>query len=244
MQVFVRVIETGSFSAVAKQRGVGQPAVSKQISALEAELGTELLHRNTRSIALTEAGREFYQSAQSILEDFEGATSRIGRGQTAPRGVVRVAVPPSFARLHMVSKLAAFFERYPDIAVEFGTSESPTSLIEDGFDLAIHSGDLPDSSLVARRFAQTITILVATPQYLARHGAPESPEDLSRFRAVVFVERGSVQPWSFGSGQDAKRVIPTGVFRTSDIEQMRMGVLEHLGIAQAPAWLFAAELRE
>jgi len=87
-------------------------------------------------------------------------------------------------------------------------------------------------------------ILVATPLYLTRHGAPESPDDLHRFRSVLFVERGSIQPWSFGSGQDAKRVIPTGIFRTSNIEQMRMGVLEHLGIAQAPAWLFAAELRE
>jgi DNA-binding transcriptional LysR family regulator len=121
------------------------------------------------------------------------------------------------------------------MAVELAASESPTTIIEDGFDLAIHSGDLPNSTLVARRFAQTMTILVATPQYLTRYGAPESPDDLNRFRSVVFVERGSVQPWSFGSGQDAKRVIPSGVFRTSDIEQMRMGVLEHLGIAQAPA---------
>jgi DNA-binding transcriptional LysR family regulator len=87
-------------------------------------------------------------------------------------------------------------------------------------------------------------ILVATPQYLTRHGAPESLEDLARFRSIVFVERGSVQPWRFGAGEDAKRVVPSGVFRTSDIEQMRIGVLEHLGIAQAPAWLFAAELRE
>ena len=132
----------------------------------------------------------------------------------------------------------------PDIAVEFGATESPTTLIEDGFDLAIHSGDLPDSTLVARRFAQTMIILVATPQYLTRHGAPESPADLHRFRSVVFVERGSVQPWNFGSGPDATCIVPRGVFRTSDIEQMRMGVLEHLGIAQAPAWLFAAELRE
>jgi DNA-binding transcriptional LysR family regulator len=85
---------------------------------------------------------------------------------------------------------------------------------------------------------------VATPQYLSGHGAPESPEDLHRFQAVIFVERGSVQPWSFGIGPDEKRVIPKGLFRTSDVEQMRMGVLEHLGIAQAPAWLFAAELRE
>lgn len=244
MQAFVRVIEKGSFSAVAKERGIGQPAVSKQISSLEEELGTELLHRTSRSIALTEAGRDFYESALRILDDFENATSRIGRGQTAPKGLIRVAVPPTFARLHMVSKLPAFFTAYPDIAIEMSTSESPATIIEDGFDFAIHSGDLPDSTLVARRLGQTMTVLVATPQYLARYGAPESPEDLSRFRSVVFVERGSIQQWSFGSGLDAKRVVPTGVFRTDDIEQMRMGVLEHLGIAQAPAWLFAAELRE
>ncbi|MFZ0589721.1 MAG: LysR family transcriptional regulator [Bryobacteraceae bacterium] len=244
MQAFVRVIEKGSFSAVAKERGVGQPAVSKQIAALEDELGTELVHRTFRSIALTEPGRDFYESALRILDDFENATSRIGRGQTAPKGLIRVAVPPTFARLHMVSKLPAFFAAYPDLAVETAVSESPTTMIEEGFDLAIHSGDLPDSTLVARGLGQTMTVLVATPQYLSRCGAPESPDDLNRFRSVVFVERGSIQPWSFGSGQDAKRVIPTGIFRTSDLEQMRMGVLEHIGIAQAPAWLFAAELRE
>ena len=244
MQTFVRIIEKGSFSAVARERGIGQPAVSKQISALEDELGTELLLRASRSIALTDAGRDFYESAVRILDDFESSTSRIGRGQTAPKGLIRVTVPPTFARLHMVSKLPAFFSAYPDIAVELGASESPTTMVEDGFDLAIHSGDLPDSNLLARRIAQTTIVLIATPQYLSRYGAPESPDDLNRFRSVVFIERGSVQPWRFGSGRDAKRAIPTGVFRTSDIEQMRMGVLEHLGIAQAPAWLFAAELRE
>jgi LysR family transcriptional regulator for bpeEF and oprC len=244
MQVFVRVVEKGSFSAVAKERGIGQPAVSKQISALENELGTELIHRTSRSIAMTESGRDFYESALRILDDFESATSQIGRGQTSPKGLIRVTVPPTFARLHMVSKLPAFFAAYPEMAVEMAASESPTTIIEDGFDLAIHSGDLPDSTLVARRFAQTMTVLVATPQYITRYGAPESPDDLHRFRAVVFVEQGSAQPWNFGIGPSAKRVIPKGVFRTSDVEQMRMGVLEHLGIAQAPAWLFAAELRE
>src|SRR5882762_1014923 len=212
MQIFVRLVEKGSFSAVAKERGIGQPAVSKQISALEEELGTELIHRTSRSISLTEAGRDFYESALRILDDFENATSRIGRGQTAPKGIIRVAVPPTFARLHMVSKLPAFFDAYPDMAVEMAASESPTTIIEDGFDLAIHSGDLPDSTLVARRFAQTMTILVTTPQYLTRHGAPESPDDLHRFQAVVFVERGAVQPWSFGSGQAVKRVTPQGSF--------------------------------
>ena len=98
MQMFVRLVEKGSFSAVAEERGVGQPAVSKQISALEEELGTELIHRTSRSIALTEPGRDFYESALHILDDFENATSRIGRGQTAPKGLIRVTVPPTFAR--------------------------------------------------------------------------------------------------------------------------------------------------
>src|SRR5271156_1914399 len=115
MQAFVRVVEKGSFSAVAKERGIGQPAVSKQISALEEELGTELIHRTSRSIALTEPGRDFYESALRILDDFESATSRIGRGQTAPKGLIRVTVPPTFARLHIVTKLPAFYDAYHDM---------------------------------------------------------------------------------------------------------------------------------
>src|SRR5258708_13327408 len=98
-------------------------------------------------------------------------------------------------------------------------SESAATIIEDGFDVAIHSGELPDSTLVARRFAQTMIILVATPQYLSRHGAPESPDDLKRFRSVVFVERGSVQPWPFGSGPNLTLVIPPELFPTTAIPQ-------------------------
>src|ERR1700735_1246392 len=124
MQAFVRVVEKGSFSAVAKERGIGQPAVSKQISALEEELGAELIHRTSRSIALTEPGRDFYESALHILDDFVNATLRIGRGHTAPKGLIRVTVAPTFARLHMVSKLAAFFAAYTDMAVERGASET------------------------------------------------------------------------------------------------------------------------
>jgi DNA-binding transcriptional LysR family regulator len=244
MEIFVRIVETGSFSAVAKERGIGQPSVSKQISALEAELRTELLHRKARSVAVTEAGREFYESAQRILEDFENTTSRIGRGQTAPRGLIRVAVATSFARLHMVTKLPAFFDRYPEIAVEFGVDDSLATLIENGFDLSIRSGDLPDSGLMARRFAQTLIILVATPQFVTRHGLPETLDKLRSLPAIPRIENGAVQPWEFGAGEEIQRMTPSGLFRTGDLEQLRMGVLEHLGVAQAPAWLFAAELRE
>src|SRR5258707_14206586 len=114
-------------------------------------------------MARTEAGRDFYESALHILGDFKSARSRIGRGQTAPKGLIRVTVPPTFARLHMLSKLPSFFAAYPDMALELAASESPNTLIQDGFDLAIHSGDLPDCRLVARRFGRAMHILLATP---------------------------------------------------------------------------------
>ena len=230
MKVFVRVVEKGSFSAVAKERGIGQPAVSKQIAALEDELGTELIHRNSRSIVTTNAGREFYESALRILDDFESATSRIGRGQTSPKGLIRLTVPPTFARLHMVSKLPAFFAAYPDIVIEMAASESPATIVEDGFDLAIHSGDLPDSALVARRFAQTMIILVATPQYLTRHGTPESPEDLGRFPSVVFVERGSAQPWCFGSGNTLSALCLPECFAPATLNNYGWALLSTWGL--------------
>jgi LysR family transcriptional regulator for bpeEF and oprC len=216
MEVFVRVVETGSFSAVARKHRIGQPAVSKLVFALETELGTELLHRNSRSVSPTEAGSEFYHSAQRILEDFESAASRIGRCQTAPNGLVRVAVPPSFARLHMVTKLAAFFEDYPEITVEFGTCESPASLIEDGFDLFIHSGDLPDSGLVARRFAQTLMVLVGTPRLVSSYGLPRSIDDLKSIPATPQIENGAVLPWEFGTGLDVRRFAPFGSLRCGE----------------------------
>src|SRR5258708_1823079 len=112
MQMFVRIIEKGSFSAVAKERGIGQPAVSKHIAALEDELGTELLPRASRSIALPEGGRDFNESAQRTPDDLKTSPSRIGRGQPTPKGCIGVTVPPPFPRLHMVSKLPAFFTAY------------------------------------------------------------------------------------------------------------------------------------
>src|SRR6202012_6164339 len=118
-------------------------------------------------------------------------------------------------RLHMVSKLPAFFAAYPDMAVEMAASESPATIIEDGFDLAIHSGDLADSSLIARRFAQTLTILVATPQFLARHSLPRSIDELRSFPAIPVVQNSAMQTWEFSTAQ---RSAPAGARLVSDLE--------------------------
>jgi LysR family transcriptional regulator for bpeEF and oprC len=130
----------------------------------------------------------------------------------------------------MVSKLPAFFAAYPDMAVELAESESPTTIIEDGFDLAIHSGDLRGSTLVARRFAQTMIILVATPQYLARHGAPESPDDLNRFRGVVFVERVRYSRGALAPGKTQSVLSPQESFEPARLNRCAWVSLDIRGL--------------
>lgn len=142
LPTFIRVTKKGSFSAVAKERGIGRPAVSKQISALEDELGAELTHRTSRSIVVIDAGRDLYESALRIVDDFENATSGIGRGQNAPKTLIRATVPPHVCRCQSCQ---LFLLPNPDMAVEMRASESSTTIIEDG--LAIHSGDPPNSTL-------------------------------------------------------------------------------------------------
>jgi len=153
MRMFVRVVESGSFSAVARETGVGQPSVSKQIAQLEAHLGAQLMRRTSRSMSLTEAGQTFYESAVRLVDDLEAAESLIGRGQTAPSGLVRATIAPVFARLYVVPRLPEFFARYPDISVELLVSERTVNLIEEGVDLAVHNGELLDSSLIVRRIS-------------------------------------------------------------------------------------------
>ena len=142
MRMFVRVVESGSFSAVARETGVGQPSVSKQIAQLEAHLGAQLMRRTSRSMSLTEAGQTFYESAVRLVDDLAAAESLIGRGQTAPSGLVRATIAPVFARLYVVPRLPEFFARYPDISVELLVSERTVNLIEEGVDLAVHNGEL------------------------------------------------------------------------------------------------------
>ena len=172
IRIFVRVVERGSFSSVAREAGVGQPAVSKQITALEAHLGVQLLRRTSRNLSLTEAGQEFYESAVRLLDDLEAAESRVGRGQTAPSGLIRVTVAPVFGRLYIVPRLSEFFARYPDISVEAIATDRVVNVVEEGVDLSIHNGELSDSTLVIRKIAATPIITVASHHYLREYGEP------------------------------------------------------------------------
>lgn len=244
MQLFIRVVETGSFSAVAREANIGQPAVSKQIAALEAHLGAQLLQRNTRKLLLTEAGRSFYDSSLKLLADLETAESQVGQRQIRPSGLLRVTVSSGFGRLHVVPLLGEFRVRYPELTVELLVSDRYVDLIEEGIDVALRIGDLGSSNLTARLIASFPRITVASPSYLAAHGAPIVPEDLDRHDTIAFTFRRAVRPWTFLSAGREIELIPQGRLRTNDAEHLRACVLAGLGIAQAPSWLFSRDLAE
>jgi DNA-binding transcriptional LysR family regulator len=224
--LFVRVVDSGSFSAVARTVGVGQPAVSKQIAALEAHLGAQLLQRTSRSLTLTEAGRDFYESAVRIVGDVEAAESRVGRGAVAPSGVVRATVAPVFGRLYVVPRLREFFARYPEMTVELVVADRVVS----------HLG------IAGEEFAQTPVVTVATPAYLATHGEPKAPAELERHACVIYAPQGAPRVWGFDGRFGPIAYQPKGAFRTNDAEQIRAAVLADLGLAHTPGWLFASEI--
>jgi DNA-binding transcriptional LysR family regulator len=242
LKLFIRIVESGSFAAAAREMGVGQPAVSKQIASLERHLGAQLVRRTSRSMTLTETGQSVYEAGLRIIGDFSELESSVGHGQVSPAGLVRVTVAPVFGRLYVVPHLPTFFARYPQVSVDLSATERNVNLVEEGFDLSIKSGRLADSSMVARHLASSPVVVVATPEYLEKHGRPERPEDLARHACVVFAPRREARHWYFENANGAGMHIPEGHFQTGDAEQIRAAVLAHMGVVQGPAWLFAPEI--
>jgi DNA-binding transcriptional LysR family regulator len=242
IRLFVRVVECGSFSAVGRENGIGQPAVSKQIAALEAHLGAQLVLRTSRKITVTEAGQAFYESATRLVDDFEAARSLVGKGQASPSGLVRLTAAPVLGRLYVMPILPRFFERYPDVSVELSASERHVDLIGEGIDLALRHGPLPDSSLTARQIATASFVTVATPGYFALHGTPGTPAELENHSCIAFAPMREIRSWRYENEGGTIAHYPRGRFRTADAEQVRAAVLAGLGIAHTPGWLFASEI--
>jgi DNA-binding transcriptional LysR family regulator len=243
MRLFVRLVERGSFSAVGREESIGQPAVSKQIAALERHLGAHLVLRTSRQVAITDAGQTFYQAAKRLLDDLDAAESSVGERHHSPRGMVRLSVAPGHGRLCITPLLGAFFERYPDVAVEISASEFPVDLIAEGIDAGVRHGALADSSLIARKLSMTPIVLVASPAYLKAHGTPSRLADLDEHRCIVFARGRERRPWQLRAGGRAVNYTPHGSIYTGDAEHIRASVLAGLGIAQAPLWLFEDQVR-
>lgn len=244
MRLFVRLVECGSFSAVAREEGTGQPAVSKQISALEQYLGAQLLLRTSRKMTVTDAGQALYESAKPLLDDFEALESSLGHRQRSPQGVVRMTTAPVFGRLYVMPLLPAFFQRYPEVSVELSVSERHIDMIGEGVDLAIRHGHLADSSLTAKTLFHTGLVLVASTVYLKERGLPVRIGDLDNHTCIVSMPRLGRRPWNLRDEErGAISYIPQGPLLLPDAEHIRQAVISGFGIAQVPIWLVADVIR-
>lgn len=240
---FVRAVETGSFTAVALEQGQSQPTVSRQMLGLEEHLGVRLMQRTTRALTLTEEGRAYYDHARLLLDSVEQAALSVRPGAALVSGRLRIAAPLAFARLHLLPRLGPFLTAHPDLRTDWIMGDRPIDLVEEGVDLAIRIGTVSDQTLIVRRIGMTRRRLLARPDYFARHGVPETPEDLRRHDCIVYTGLSTRDEWHFKTPDGAPIAVRvSGRVQVSASEAMRAAVLEGLGVAVCPTWLFTDEV--
>lgn len=237
MHCYARAVETGSFSAVARELGIGQPNVSRHIASLEAHLGTRLLHRSTRKLTLSPEGERYYTEVRRALDAIAEAEST-ARGEEKPQGLLRVACPVALARFKLLPLVKPFLQRYPDIELDLQIADRKIDLIEEGVDVAVRVGELRDSALKARRLGTARRICVASPSYLSQHGIPQTPEDLRQHNCILFSLLATGNIWPF----EGQPVDVRGNFKVNSPEGVRSAVLDGLGVGLMPCWLFADAL--
>lgn len=244
MRVFVRVVETGSFSAVAREIHTTQPTVSRLVAQLEEHLGTRLFYRTTRQMTVTEEGHRFYEHARHALEAIAEAENAVGRRHADPEGLVRLAAPVVFSRLHLLHRLPRLLARYPKLSLDLVMNDGFADLVGEAVDLALRIGEIEDPSLVARRIGVTRRVIAAAPDYLTRRGHPQQPQDLLQHDCIVYTRLASGNLWHFDGPQGAQSIAVRGRFQVNNSEGVREALLMGLGIGVVPIWLFRDEIAQ
>jgi len=206
MSAFVAVVEAGGFSAASRRLGTPLTTLSRRVADLEAHLRSQLLTRTTRKVALTDAGQMFFQRSRKLLDEL-GESERLASGEyQAPRGSLTVSAPLALGRLHLAPIIAEFLSAYPEIDVELRLSDQFVDPVEDGIDVAVRVGQLPDSSLKALRVGSIRHVVCASPAYVARHGTPSTPSDLGGHHCVTFTGLEGAKAWTFRAGRRVERL--------------------------------------
>lgn len=242
MKVFVRIVETGSLSAAARDLGTTQPSISRQLRALERRLDTQLLRRSTRAVSLTEVGRAYYEDCKRILTDVDATEGNLGSMRTSLRGTLKVNTSMALGVDFVAPLTYAFQRHHPDLAVDLTLNERFVDLVEEGIDVAIRFGPIHDDNMIARPLARARRVTVAAPAYLRRRGAPGQPEDLSVHTCVAFNYAPAAE-WSFHGPQGEVRVKVGSVFRSNNGHAIRGAILAGLGIGWLPEPLVFEELK-
>jgi len=242
MTIFVRAVERGSFSAVARELHSSQPNISKQIAALEASLGGRLFVRSTRKLALTDEGERYYTECRQILAAVDTAEHSFKTGREEIAGALRVATSVSFGRGWLAPRIAGFLAQHPAIRIHLQLSDRNEDLVGEGTDVALRFGALRDSNLVSRTIGNMHRGVFAAPSYLARHGAPAKPDDLLQHNCLVFTLLSSVNAWNLKRKGKETTVAVSGNATSNSSEAVRAMVLSGLGISLSPIWQFEDDL--
>lgn len=244
MSVFVAAVEGGSLSAAGRKLGMPLATVSRKLSDLETHLRARLLHRSTRKLALTEAGRDYYASCKRILEDV-GEAERDASGEySEPRGELTVAAPIVFGRLHLLPVIAQFLQAYPQVDVRLVQGDRISNLVEEHLDLALRIGVLPDSSLTATALGRVRRVCCASPGYLARRGVPSQPEDLGGHDCVSFASLDAADHWRFAKAGDDRIVKVNPRLLVNTAEAAIDAAIAGVGITRVLSYQVAAPIRE
>jgi DNA-binding transcriptional LysR family regulator len=243
---FVDVVDAGSFAAAGERLGVTRSAVAKVVARLEQRLGVRLLQRTTRSLSLTDEGHAYYEQCRRVLAELSAAEAALDHGRREPAGRLRVAAPVLFGRQCVAPVVRALVERHPRLDVELSFSDRVTDLVEDGFDLAVRIGTLPDhATLVARRLGVQGMGICASPAYLARHGKPADLSELVRHAGIHYGRAGQSAPWRVlgPDGEPQECRLPARL-RFDDLQAIADAAAAGAGLAWLPCWLMAPYLRD
>jgi len=244
IESFAAIVEHGGFAAAARVLGHHPSVVSRRLDALERRLGVRLLARTTRRVTVTEAGVAYHRRVHALLGEFEAADVEASEGAATPRGLLRLSLPPSFARRHIAPWLPGFIADHPGLRLELAHGNQFVDLVAEGFDAAVRIGELADSSLVARRLASFEVLLCAAPDYVARRGTPTHPSELPQHDCLAFSKPRFWPDWHLRSAQErVAQTVPARLLSDDD-EGMLVACLGGAGIMPAPAWLVATELCE
>ena len=240
IEVFVKVLESGSFSRAARLLGMPNSTVSAKVSALEKRLGVTLLQRTTRKLRATPAGETYFQQCVLALERLQAAESELTSAQREPQGLLRVTAPADIGHSLLATLVCGFLQRYPKAEVELGVTNRVLDLIAEGVDLAIRAGALADSGLIAKRFSVGHFGLWASPAYLKKRGTPSHPRDLAPQECLRFslFKDNRVQ---LTNGKERARVVTSGRLRADDFETLKALALLGEGIAYLPSFLCVEE---
>lgn len=244
MQMLVSVVEAGSISAAAERLNLAKSAVSRRLAELEARLGVSLIHRTTRRLNLTDSGRAYYARCVAILADVEEAESAVSQAHGALRGTLKVALPLAFGLLHLALLIQAFMTEHPDVRFELDFNDRQIDLMQEGFDLAIRIATLADSSLIARRLAPIRHVVCASPDYLTRHGTPQSAADLGQHVCLAYSNVRDPGPWNFRGpdGESGQVRVPVRLAASSGEFLMRAAIAGE-GLVQLPSFYVHEALR-